>query len=64
MQTSDTVTERTTPWCCVLTCDKDAEWSIDGDKLENSTRGCTEHVGELLNGGLNYVYPIPLGVTL
>ena len=49
-----------TPYCCVIDCEKDAEWQIVyGSTPDDYTEACTEHVGEMLEPDKeNTVYPV------
>jgi hypothetical protein len=56
--------ENDKPFCCFLTCDRDAEWQIEVDNQpihpsECDTQACSLHVGLLLwDNGQHRVYPI------
>lgn len=51
------------PKCCWPECFKDgfaAEWEIRfGSTSDDYTHACSAHVGELLQEGINTVYPVP-----
>lgn len=47
------------PFCCKIGCQKEAEWDIEQEKgTDLPTQACTDHVGELLMDGANWVTPI------
>ena len=43
-----------------LGCPKQAKWEIrdPSEAPDLATQACTEHVGELLHEGVNYVWPV------
>jgi hypothetical protein len=38
------------PWCCLVTCNEDAEFEIWGEsgQYHDNTQACRTHVGDLL----------------